>query len=250
MPYTKGTFCVKCGMTTPRRRSKAPVRPRPLALGYVRVSTADQVENGASLDAQRTALTVEADRRGWDLEIVADEGLSAKNLNRPALAAALDRLDRGDADTLLSLRLDRISRSVADFAGLLDRADRKGWGLVLLSPSLDLAGPAGRFTANVLASAAQYERELISARTKEGMAQRKVDGWAGGRPAGRPRVLDEDVRGRIIAAHTAGRGWSAIARELNDAQVPTARGGAVWHPSTVRAAFQSVGISRHGSLAQ
>jgi len=84
-------------------------------------------------------------------------------------------------------------------------------------------------------SAAQYERELISARTKEGMAQRKVDGWAGGRPAGRPRVLDEDVRGRIVAAHTAGRGWSAIARELNDAQVPTARGGATWHPSTVQA---------------
>jgi len=71
-------------------------------------------------------------------------------------------------------------------------------------------------------SAAQYERELISARTKEGMAQRKVDGWAGGRPAGRPRVLDDNIRGRIIAAHTAGRGWSAIARELNDAQVPTA----------------------------
>lgn len=196
---------------------------RPLALGYVRVSTADQVDNGASLDAQRTALTAEADRRGWDLELVADEGLSGKNMNRPALLEALDRLDRGEADTLISIRLDRVSRSVADFAGLLDRAGRKGWGLVLLSPALDLADPAGRFTANVLASAAQYERELISARTKEGMAQRRVDGWAGGRSAGRPRVLDENVRGRIVAAHTAGQGWSAIARELNEAQVPTER---------------------------
>ena len=213
-----------------------------MALGYVRVSTADQVDNGASLDAQRTALTGEADRRDWDLELVADEGLSAKNMNRPALQAALARLDRGEADTLISIRLDRVSRSVADFAGLLDRAGRKGWGLVLLSPALDLADPAGRFTANVLASAAQYERELISARTKEGMAQRKVDGWAGGRSAGRPRVLDENVRGRIVAAHTAGQGWTAIARELNRAQVPTARGGAVWHPSTVRAAFQSGSI--------
>lgn len=225
-------------MSSPRKRPST--RTRPLALGYVRVSTADQVENGASLDAQRSALAVEADRRGWDLQIVADEGLSAKNMNRPALAAALDRLDRGDANALLSVRLDRISRSVADFAGLLDRAGRKGWGLVLLSPALDLADPAGRFTANVLASAAQYERELIGARTREGMAQRKVDGWAGGRPAGRPRVLAEDVRGRIVAAHTAGRGWSTIARELNETRVPTARGGAVWHPSTVRAASQSV----------
>ncbi len=224
-------------MSTPRKRPSN--RLRPLALGYVRVSTADQVDNGASLDAQRTALTAEADRRGWDLELVADEGLSGKNMNRPALLEALDRLDRGEADTLISIRLDRVSRSVADFAGLLDRAGRKGWGLVLLSPALDLADPAGRFTANVLASAAQYERELISARTKEGMAQRRVDGWAGGRSAGRPRVLDENVRGRIVAAHTAGQGWSAIARELNEAQVPTARGGAMWHPSTVRAAFQS-----------
>lgn len=227
-------------MSVPRKRLST--RLRPLALGYVRVSTADQVENGASLDAQRTALTGEADRRDWDLELVADEGLSAKNMNRPALQAALARLDRGEADTLISIRLDRVSRSVADFAGLLDRAGRKGWGLVLLSPALDLADPAGRFTANVLASAAQYERELISARTKEGMAQRKVDGWAGGRSAGRPRVLDENVRGRIVAAHTAGQGWTAIARELNRAQVPTARGGAVWHPSTVRAAFQSGSI--------
>ncbi|MGI8418209.1 MAG: recombinase family protein [Nakamurella sp.] len=226
-------------MSSPRKRPST--RPRPLALGYVRVSTADQVENGASLDAQRTALIDETGRRGWDLELVADEGLSGKNMNRPALLEALTRLDRGDANTLISIRLDRISRSVADFAGLLDRAGRKGWGLVLLSPALDLADPAGRFTANVLASAAQYERELISARTKEGMAQRKVDGWAGGRPAGRPQVLDEDIRGRIVAAHTAGRGWSAIARELNEARVPTARGGNVWHPSTVRAAFQSTG---------
>lgn len=226
-------------MFSPPKRPST--RLRPLALGYVRVSTADQVDNGASLNAQRTALTVEADRRGWGLELVADEGLSGKNMNRPALLEALGRLDRGDADTLISIRLDRISRSVADFAGLLDRAGRKGWGLVLLSPALDLADPAGRFTANVLASAAQYERELISARTKEGMAQRKVDDWVGGRPAGRPRVLDENIRGRIVAAHTGGRGWTAIARELNETHVPTARGGGVWYPSTVRAIFRSAG---------
>lgn len=227
-------------MSSPRKRPNS--RLRPLTLGYVRVSTADQVDNGASLDAQRTALTEEAGRRGWDLELVADEGLSAKNMNRPALQAALARLDHGDADALLSVRLDRISRSVADFAALLDRAEHKGWGLVLLSPALDLADPAGQFVANVLASAAQYERKLISARTREGMAQRKLDSWTGGRPAGRPRVLNKDVRDQIVAAHTGGRGWSAIARELNAAQVPTARGGAAWYPSTVRAAFQSTEV--------
>lgn len=215
-------------MARPRKTSES--RPRPLALGYVRVSTAEQVDNGASLDAQRAALTAEADRRGWDLEIVADEGLSAKTMNRPALQEALDRLDRGEADSLLSIRLDRISRSVADFAGLIDRAGRQGWGLVLLSPALDLADPAGRFTANVLASAAQYERELIGARTREGMAQRKAEGVQ----MGRPRALTDDVVDRIVTARTAGSGWSAIARDLNDSGVPTAQGGRTWYPATVR----------------
>ncbi len=215
-------------MARPRKTSES--RPRPLALGYVRVSTAEQVDNGASLDAQRAALTAEADRRGWDLEIVADEGLSAKTMNRPALQHALDRLDRGEADSLLSIRLDRISRSVADFAGLIDRAGRQGWGMVLLSPALDLADPAGRFTANVLASAAQYERELIGARTREGMAQRKAEGVQ----LGRPRTLADEVVASIVEARNAGSGWSDIARVLNDSDVPTAQGGRVWHPATVR----------------
>lgn len=220
-------------MARPRKTSES--RPRPLALGYVRVSTAEQVDNGASLDAQRAALTAEADRRGWDLEIVADEGLSAKTMNRPALQHALDRLDRGEADSLLSIRLDRISRSVADFAGLIDRAGRQGWGMVLLSPALDLADPAGRFTANVLASAAQYERELIGARTREGMAQRKAEGVQ----LGRPRTLADEVVASIVEARNAGSGWSAIARDLNDNGVPTAQGGRTWYPATVRKVFMA-----------
>lgn len=101
---------------------KTSTRTPPLALAYVRVSTAEQVEQGASLDAQRAALIAEADKRGWDVEIVADEGLSAKRLNRPGLQDALARLDVGAADYLLSIRLDRVSRSVGNFAGLLDRS--------------------------------------------------------------------------------------------------------------------------------
>jgi DNA invertase Pin-like site-specific DNA recombinase len=229
-------------MTRPRK-TKTSTRQRPLALVYVRVSTADQADNGASLDAQRTMLEAEADRRGWDVELVADEGLSGKNLNRPALVEALERLDRGEADTLMSVRLDRISRSVADFAGLLDRAGKRGWGLVLLSPALDLADPAGRFTANVLASAAQYERELIGARTREGMAQRRAEGWPNGKPTGRPRALPEEIRARIVAEHAAGAGWSELARRLNAEGIPTAAGGKQWHPASVRSVVVGRSVS-------
>lgn len=220
---------------------KTPSRIRPLALGYVRVSTTEQVENGASLDAQRAALTAEAMSRGWDLEIVADEGLSAKTMNRPGLMGALVRLDRREADFLMAIRLDRVSRSVSDFAGLLDRADRKGWGLVLQSPNIDTTDPAGRFTVNVLASAAQYERELIGARTREGMAEKKRQRRQAGEPSGfgRPRVLDAGLLDDIRSRHAAGASMNGIARALNDAGVPTAHGGAKWYAATIKRVLES-----------
>ncbi|SDO48567.1 Site-specific DNA recombinase [Nakamurella panacisegetis] len=211
-----------------RRKSS---RTRPLALVYVRVSTADQVEYGASLDAQRATLIAEAERRGWECEVVADEGVSAKNLDRPGLTGALNRLDAGDADVLMAIRLDRISRSVADFAGLVDRAGRKGWNLVLLSPALDLSDPAGRFTANVLASAAQYERELISMRTREVLAKKKADGVR----LGRPTAVASAVVDRITTARAAGNSWPKIAAALNDDKVATPTGKGRWYPAGCRA---------------
>lgn len=210
----------------PRRAS----RSTPLALAYVRVSTEDQAERGASLEAQRNALRTAAASRGWAVRIVADEGLSAKNMQRPGLQAALAALDAGEADFLMAVRLDRVSRSVADFAGLLDRAARRGWGLVMLSPNIDTSDPAGRFTANVLASAAQYERELIGARTREGMAQRRTEGVH----IGRPRVMNEATRSRVLALRAEGLSMGKIADRLNGDAVPTAHGGRKWHASTVK----------------
>lgn len=213
------------------------IRPTPLALGYIRVSTVEQASEGASLDAQRAALTGEAQRRGWEVEIVADQGVSAKNLNRPALQAALARLDRGEADYLLSIRLDRVSRSVADFAGLLDRATKRGWGLVFQSPNIDTSDPAGRFTSNVLASAAQYERELNGARTREGMMQRKAEGVH----IGRPRTLSLEVLDRIASERSQGASLGKIALGLNTDAVRTAHGGKQWYASTVSGVLASLG---------
>ncbi|MDD9206724.1 recombinase family protein [Georgenia sp. 10Sc9-8] len=214
------------------RTLKVPHRSRPLALGYTRVSTADQAEHGASLEAQRSALAAEADRRGWDIEFVVDEGVSGKvpPTRRAGLGPALAALDAHEADALMAIRLDRVSRSVADFAALVDRAGKHQWGLVLLSPALDLADAAGRFTANVLASAAQYERELIGARTREGLAQRRAEGVRLGRPATVPAY----VVTRIAAARAEGSSWAKIADALNADGVPTAQGGARWWPATVR----------------
>jgi len=228
---------------------KAPraARLRPLALAYTRVSTADQAENGASLDAQEALLRDEAARRGWDVEVVREEGKSAKSITgRPLLTDALARLDAGEADVLLALRLDRVSRSLTDFATTYDRAARRGWSIVLPASGIDTtaaAGPGARFSAQIQAAAAELERGLISVRTKEGMAQRKADGWAPtakkphGRPAGRPRALATDLLDRLAADRAAGLSFAKIADALNVEGVPTAHGGAKWYPATVQKAL-------------
>jgi len=218
-------------VTAPRTRT--PKRPTGTvrALGYVRVSTGQQVESGAGLDAQRATLEAEATRRGWMLEIVTDAGLTGTNMRRPALADALDRLDRGEADVLVSAKLDRVSRSVADFARLLERANTRGWRLVLLDLGVDTSTAAGEFVANTIANSAQYEGRLIGQRTREGLAAKR----AAGVRLGRPPVLPREVVDRIVRERAAGSGLRVIAEGLTADGVPTARGGASWSTSSVQA---------------
>jgi DNA invertase Pin-like site-specific DNA recombinase len=210
------------------------------AFGYCRVSTGEQVNSGAGLDAQQAALRAEANKRGWDLELVVEEGLSAKDMNRPKLSAALDRLDRGEGDVLMVSKLDRLSRSVKDFGGLLDRASKKQWSVLCLDLGVDTTTPVGEFTANVVVSASQYERRLIGQRTKDALAARK----AAGARLGRPRQLPEEVVDRIRRAKADGQSLAGIARELTAEGVPTAHGGVRWYPSTVAAVLRSTGLDQ------
>jgi DNA invertase Pin-like site-specific DNA recombinase len=209
----------------------AAATPAPLrVLGYLRVSTSEQVDSGAGLDAQRATITAAAEVHGWTVEFVTDAGLSGKDMKRPALAAALARLDAGEADVLVGAKLDRVSRSVRDFAGLLDRARVKGWRLVLCDLGVDTSTSSGEFVANTIANAAQFERRLISDRTREGLAAKR----AAGVRLGRPSVLSAALVARIVREHQAGRSLRTIATALTADEVPTARGG-TWHASTVKA---------------
>lgn len=199
------------------------------ALGYIRVSTDEQVRSGAGLEAQRSRIESEAERRGWEIEWVVDDGYSAGDLKRPGIADALDRLASGDADALIASKLDRLSRSVLDFASLLERSQGEGWGLVLLDLDLDTTKPAGRLVAHVMAAVAAFERDRIAERTREALAAVKARGVR----LGRPPVLSKDVVARIKKERTKGASLQAIADGLNDEGVPTAHGGRRWWPSTV-----------------
>ena len=144
-------------------------------IGYCRVSTVEQADNGHSIDAQRAAIKAAAETRGWEILWVEDAA-SAKDLDRPGLSYALSMLGSGQAGGIVVSRLDRLSRSVHDLAILLKRARAEGWNVVMLDYGLDLSTPYGEFGATMLMAAAQLERDLISVRTKEGLAAAKAKG--------------------------------------------------------------------------
>ena len=201
-------------------------------LGYVRVSTEEQKRSGAGLAAQRSAIRQACETRGYTLmRIVEDGGYSAKSLERPGITTVLEELDAGNADALMVAKLDRLSRSLLDFAGLMERSRSKGWALIALDLGVDTSTPAGEMMANVLATFAQFERRLIGQRITEALAQKR----AAGVRLGRPRSLPDDVVDRILGERAAGSTLQAIADGLNADKVATGQGGVLWRPSSVRA---------------
>jgi DNA invertase Pin-like site-specific DNA recombinase len=200
-------------------------------LGYVRVSTEEQSDSGAGLEAQRRAIEAECLRRGWQLlEVVEDAGFSAKDLKRPGIQEALRVLQEGDAKALVAAKLDRLSRSMIDFTALMATAQKQGWALVALDCAVDTTTPAGEAMANVLATFAQFERRLISQRTREALAVKKSQGVR----LGRPTTMPKKVVNRIRRERAAGKTFAEIADRLNADGVPRAQGGRRWYPATVR----------------
>lgn len=207
-------------------------------VGYARVSTDEQSVSGASLTAQRNAIESECAKRGWRTLRIEEDVLSGKSLNRPGLQAALELCRSGTAAGVVVSKLDRLSRSLIDFAGLLEDAKKHGFNVVALDLGVDLSTPSGEFLANVMASAAQWERRIIGERTKTALAVKRAQGTR----LGRPPVLDPTVARRIAQERTQGRTLADIANRLNADQVPTAHGGVRWYPATVRAVAGRVSV--------
>jgi DNA invertase Pin-like site-specific DNA recombinase len=195
------------------------------------VSTDEQGDSGAGLEAQRRAIVAECKRRGWHLvDVLEDSGYSAKDLKRPGIQAALETLKKHEASALVVAKLDRLSRSMLDFAALMNAAQKQGWALVALDLGVDSSTPSGEMMANVLATFAQFERRLIAQRTRDALAVKRSQGVR----LGRPPALSETVRRRIRRMRGRGMTFRAIADTLNAEGVATAHGGARWHASTVR----------------
>jgi DNA invertase Pin-like site-specific DNA recombinase len=162
-----------------------PPKTRTRVVAYCRVSTEKQADNGNSLEAQQSKLAQYAAL--YDLDIVAievDAGESASTLNRPALKRALGRLEAFEAEGLLVVKLDRLTRSVRDLCELVDTYFKDGdHHLMSVSESVDTKTASGRLVLNILTTVSQWEREAASERTAAVMQHMKSEGrFTGGWP--------------------------------------------------------------------
>jgi DNA invertase Pin-like site-specific DNA recombinase len=154
---------------------------------YTRKSTEHNLDlEFNSLDAQREACEAyikSQAHEGWRLipDHYDDGGLSGASLNRPSLQRLLDEVRNGRIDIILVYKVDRLTRSLADFAKLVELFDQHGVSFVSITQSFNTTSSMGRLTLNVLLSFAQFEREVIGERVRDKIAASKRKGlWVGG----------------------------------------------------------------------
>jgi site-specific DNA recombinase len=215
--------------------------------GYCRVSTADQANEGVSLEAQRSRILAWAKERGHAVEeadIFVDAGLSGKRAdNRPALQTALNSVCKA-AGVLVVYSLSRLARSTQDTLAISTRLEKSGADLVSLSEQLDTTTASGKMLFRLLAVLAEFERDLISERTKTALHHKRTKGERIGQipfgsrldDAGQTLVADpSEVETIATMSRLSNEGKSPrfIARHLNREGVPTKNGGAHWCHSSV-----------------
>ena len=181
--------------------SKTPVR----CAIYTRKSSDEGLEQAFnSLDAQReacAAYVASQKGQGWRLlpDLYDDGGASGGTLERPSLQRLLSDIEAGKVDLVVVYKVDRLTRSLADFAKLVERFDQAGASFVSVTQQFNTATSMGRLTLNVLLSFAQFEREVTAERIRDKIAASKQKGlWMGGRVP-----LGYDAKDRTLVVNEA-----------------------------------------------
>jgi len=163
-------------------------RPRAVRCAiYTRKSTEEGLDQAFnSLDAQREACEayiLSQAGEGWTAlpQFYNDGGFSGGNLDRPGIRQLLDDVDRGRVDVIVVYKVDRLTRSLADFAKIVERLDARSVSFVSVTQQFNTTSSMGRLTLNVLLSFAQFEREVTGERIRDKIAASKAKGmWMGG----------------------------------------------------------------------
>ncbi|MCK6447155.1 MAG: recombinase family protein [Planctomycetes bacterium] len=220
-------------------------------IGYIRVSTEGQVEDGVSLDAQREKIEAWAKLHDeTEIVIYKDAGISGASMDqRPGLQDALREACKRRA-ALVVYSLSRLARSTRDTLSISDRLAKSGAELVSLSERIDTTSASGKMVFRLLAVLAEFERDQISERTRAAMAHMRRSGRRISRFApygwdfdgvGETLVanLDEQrVVVRMVELRAQGRSFQAIADQLNDESVPTKQGVHKWSAKVVWTSLQ------------
>jgi DNA invertase Pin-like site-specific DNA recombinase len=193
---------------------------------YTRKSTTAGLEQDFnSLDAQRESCEQYIRSQaslGWQLipEPYDDGGFTGANIQRPAFQRLMQDVEAGKVDIVVVYKVDRLSRSLLDFAKLMDRFNRANVAFVSVTQNFSTADAMGRLTLNVLMSFAEFEREMIGERTRDKMAAARRKGkWTGG-----PPPLGYDVVDRKLVVNEA---EAALVRRLFDLYLDLRSAGAV-----------------------
>src|SRR6185437_10900998 len=165
-----------------RRKASASARPRLRCAIYTRKSSEEGLEQDFnSLHAQREACeayVLSQAGEGWEaLRAVYDDGgFSGGNMERPGLARLLADVDAGKIDVVVVYKVDRLTRSLADFAKIVERFDAAAVSFVSVTQAFNTTTSMGRLTLNVLLSFAQFEREVTGERIRDKIAASKAKG--------------------------------------------------------------------------
>jgi site-specific DNA recombinase len=171
---------------------------------YTRKSSEEGLEQDFnSLDAQRDAceaFIASQKREGWTLvgEMYDDGGFSGSTMERPAFQRLLSDVSAGKIDVVVVYKVDRLTRSLSDFAKIVDIFDRHAVSFVSATQQFNTTSSMGRLTLNILLSFAQFEREVTGERIRDKIAASKKKGmWMGGQPS-----LGYDVKDRKLVVNT------------------------------------------------
>jgi DNA invertase Pin-like site-specific DNA recombinase len=223
----------------------------PLAVIYLRVSTAEQASEGVGLDAQEARCRAVCAARGFEVtSVYRDEGVSGKAdlASRPGLARAVAEVRahvaRGGDAALVAYSVSRVARSQRVLWGLVSPGGKApALPLVSATEPFDTSTPMGRAMLGMIAVWSALEADLVSERTRDALAAVR----ASGKRLGAPPMMDRvpEVVARIVAMRAAGKTLHQICDELNAEGVAGARGGR-WWPKNVRAALAQ-GAAAHPS---
>lgn len=211
------------------------------AVGYIRVSTQGQVDDGVSMDAQRAKIEAWCLANDYELTAVyEDAGISGTVSHRKGLENAIQSTSKGMA--LVVYSLSRLTRSTKDMLHLSDNIEKKGADLVSLTEKIDTTTAAGKMVFRMLAVLNEFERDQIAERTKAALQHKKAVGEKYAPiPFGFVEVSGKlvevksemDVVNGIMDMRSNGHTYRQIAETLNERGIRGKKGGQ-WHASTVR----------------